>query len=88
MLAEFNFFAIFLLEAFTMTKLSEAQIGKHKVISIEGGASVKDKLLCQGVLPGKEIAVVTRKNNGPCVIEVGLTKIIIGGGMAEKIMVE
>ena len=88
MLAEFNFFAIFLLEAFTMTNLSEAQIGKHKVISIEGGASVKDKLLCQGVLPGKEIAVVTRKNNGPCVIEVGLTKIIIGGGMAEKIMVD
>ncbi len=88
MLAEINFFAIFLLEAFTMTKLSEAQIGKHKVISIEGGASVKDKLLCQGVLPGKEIAVVTRKNNGPCVIEVGLTKIIIGGGMAEKIMVD
>lgn len=88
MLAEFNFYAIFLLEAFIMTKLSEAQIGKHKVVSIEGGASVKDKLLCQGVLPGKEIAVVTRKNNGPCVIEVGLTKIIIGGGMAEKIMVD
>ncbi len=88
MLAEFNFLAIFLLEAFFMTKLSEAQIGKHKVVSIEGGASVKDKLLCQGVLPGREIAVITKKNNGPCVIEVGLTKIIIGGGMSDKIMVD
>lgn len=71
-----------------MTKLAEAPVGRYKVSSIEGGSSVKDKLLCQGILPGKEISIINRKKNGPCVIEVGLTKIIIGGGMADKIFVE
>ncbi len=69
-------------------KLCDAKPGKYRVISIEGGAHVKEKLLRQGVLPGKSIEVVTIQKHGPCVIQIGDTRMIIGSGMSTKIMVE
>ena len=40
------------------------------------------------VLPGKSIEVVTIQKQGPCVIQIGDTRMIIGSGMSTKIMVE
>lgn len=69
-------------------KLSGAGKGKYLVISIDSSSGLKEKLLRQGIIPGKEILVVEVRKKGPCVVQVDDTRMIIGAGMTEKIEVK
>jgi ferrous iron transport protein A len=72
--------------------LSLVQLAKDhpaKVIGIEGGEGIKQKLQNLGIREGVTIKKVTGiLTHGPIVVKVGHTQIGLGKGMASKIMVE
>lgn len=60
---------------------------KLTVVSLDGGDFFKEKLICQGILPGAEIEIINKRKNGPFILKVNKTKVIIGSGMTDKIFV-
>jgi len=68
--------------------LSEIRSGqKVKLVSIEAGRGLANRLVSMGLLPNVEITVINNSHPGPFVINVKGSKIMIGRGMAHKIMV-
>ncbi|RLF41941.1 MAG: ferrous iron transport protein A [Thermoplasmata archaeon] len=57
-----------------------------KIISIEGGYGLREKLTAMGLREGSIIRVIS--THGPVVIELKRGMISIGRGMAHKIRVE
>ena len=58
-----------------------------KITNIVGGRNVKQRLSALGLYPGSVIKMVTNDFGGPLIIEVNNSKIAIGRGMAQKILV-
>jgi Fe2+ transport system protein FeoA len=56
--------------------------------SVEGGRQLKGRLAALGLLPGAELEVIQNSGNGPFVIAVKGSRIVIGRGMAAKISVD
>jgi ferrous iron transport protein A len=70
-------------------KLTNLQVGKKaRVLKIDGGMNAKNKLRAMGILPGVDITVVQIIDRGPVVIKNGNTRLAIGRGMAEKVVVD
>lgn len=71
-------------------KLIDAEIGrKYKIVSISGGFLSKGRLLRLGVTPNsiielKRIAPLS----GPLMIKVNGSDIVIGRGVAKKVIIE
>lgn len=60
-----------------------------KVVSLNGGPRFKEKLLCQGILPGAVLKVLSGgRHHSPYVLKINDSKIVIGYGMAHRINVE
>jgi len=63
--------------------------GKKAVLrSIEGGRQLRSRLAALGLLPGAELEVIQNSGQGPFVIAVKGSRIVIGRGMASRIAVE
>jgi len=58
-----------------------------EIVNIMGGRNVKQRLSALGLYPGSVIKIVTNDFGGPLIVEVNNTKIAIGRGMAQKILV-
>ena len=58
------------------------------LIDIEGGRGIKSKLYSMGLVPGVSLTVVGQNGPGPVMIAVKDSRLAIGRGMAEKILVE
>lgn len=72
----------------TDIKLTDTEVSSLvKVISINGGDKLREKLLSMGILPGKNIEVLSVSKKGPVIIKSSDTRIVIGHGMASKISV-
>lgn len=56
-----------------------------KIVAIEGGRGLKQKLFLRGLFEGKVVRVVS--NNGTVTVEVDRSIVAIGRGMAQKIVV-
>jgi len=68
--------------------LSKVQAGETvQLVGIEAGRSLKSRLTAMGLVPNVEITVVNNSHPGPFVISVKDSKMILGRGMAHKIMV-
>jgi ferrous iron transport protein A len=68
--------------------LSTAKAGETvKLISIEAGRGLNSRLASMGLLPGVQVKVVSNGHPGPFVISVKDSKMMLGRGMAHKIMV-
>lgn len=62
-------------------------IGKYaEVNNIEGGELMGKKLMEMGVNKGAVIEML-RNDAGPLIIKVGETRLVLGRGMAQKVMV-
>lgn len=62
---------------------------KGKVVEIQGGHGMVNRLGAMGVRPGKRIVKVSSMlMRGPITIQIGNTRMAIGFGMANKIIVE
>ncbi|MBU1122579.1 MAG: ferrous iron transport protein A [Candidatus Omnitrophica bacterium] len=60
-----------------------------KVISVEGGTNLKDRLHNLGVKEGMVVKKITGSSwRGPVVVTMGRTQVALGVGMASKVMVE
>jgi len=58
-----------------------------KLAKIEAGRGLNSRLASMGLLPNVEITVVRNSHPGPFVISVKGSKMMLGRGMAHKIMV-
>ena len=66
--------------------LTQLRIGETaRIMTIEGGWGLKQKLFLRGLIEGKVVRVVS--NYGPVTVEVDRSVVAIGRGMARKIMV-
>jgi ferrous iron transport protein A len=70
------------------TPLSTIQTGKTvKLVSVEAGRGLNSRLTAMGLLPNVEITVINNGYPGPFVISVRGSRMMLGRGMADKIMV-
>ena len=62
---------------------------KVKVVRIQGGLGIRQRLSCLGIHPGDLIVVQTSGiMQGPIVVNIHGNKIALGRGVAAKILVE
>ena len=67
--------------------LTDAGVGrKVRVICVEGGQGMRGRLCAMGLTPGTRIEVVAN-GGGPMVLNVLGSRVMIGRGMAARIMV-
>ena len=59
-----------------------------KVSGIAGGANARKKLLDLGIRPGEMIEVISGHKNHPFLVRVGDSRVMIGWGMVEKVLVD
>ena len=71
----------------TLRQMHSGQSGK--VVQVQGGVGLANRLSALGVRPGKKITKVSSMlMGGPVTIQSGHTRMAIGFGMANKIIVE
>ena len=71
----------------TLRQMQSGQSGK--VVQIQGGFGLVNRLSALGIRPGKRITKVSSMlMRGPVTIQVGNTQVALGFGMANKIIVE
>jgi Fe2+ transport system protein FeoA len=56
--------------------------------TFEGGRQLRSRLAALGLLPGAELEVIQNSGQGPFVVAVKGSRIVIGRGMAARIAVE
>ncbi len=61
---------------------------KMRIKSVIGGHGLKAKLAAMGLANGMEIEVVSNNHRGPLIVKVLESRIMLGKGMAHKILVE
>ncbi len=73
----------------TITRpLSEIEEGQTvKIIKIDGGRGIRIRLTTLGLLPKTQVMVVHNGRSGPFVISVKNSKMALGRGVVDKIMV-
>lgn len=59
-----------------------------KLVEIQGGHGLRQRLSAMGLIPGQEVIVVNNGHPGPFVLKVRESKIVLGRGMADKIIVK
>ena len=70
-----------------LSKMDAGQSGR--VVEVQGGQGIVNRLNALNVRPGKEITKInTMLMRGPVTIEVGNARVAIGYGMAKRIIVE
>jgi len=69
--------------------LSGVDAGKNVIlIDIEGGRGIRSKLYSMGLVPGAKLTVLNQNVAGPIMINIKNSKLAIGQGIAQKIIVE
>ncbi len=70
------------------TFLTKAPVGKVlNIVGIDGGRAARLRLATMGLREGMSIRVAHATGGGPVVVEVGGSQLVLGAGMAEKIVV-
>ena len=69
--------------------LSLALPGKEVIlVAIHGGRGLRARLNSMGLNEGMKLKVLHSHGHGPCVVQAGGTRLILGHGMAHKIFVK
>lgn len=70
--------------------LTQMKSGEFGIITnIQGGLSMRSRLEAMGIVEGVELKKISAQfRRGPIVVEVKKTKVGIGFGMAQKILIE
>jgi len=58
-----------------------------KVAKVNAGRGLNSRLAAMGLVPNTELTVVSNNHPGPFVVTVKESKVMLGRGMAHKIMV-
>ncbi len=71
----------------TLVQMKEKQ--KGVILEIPAGAALQNKLMSMGIYKGREISKISHIGlKGPAAIKVGRSVMVLGHGMASKIIVE
>ena len=57
------------------------------VVKVNAGRGLNSRLASMGILPNTRIAIIRSAHPGPFVVSVNNTKMVLGRGVAEKIIV-
>ncbi|WP_455383031.1 FeoA family protein [Salinispira pacifica] len=57
------------------------------VVRLEGGSGFRSRVVAMGIVPGREIEVLTGRRRHPFLVRIGSTRIMIGWGMLDRIVV-
>ncbi len=69
--------------------LTIVQAGRRvRFVSVDAGHGLQGRLAAMGLVPGVEIEVLRNSLHGPFLIAVKGSRIVLGRGMAQKIVVE
>lgn len=69
--------------------LSMVAAGRRvKLVAVDAGKGLKGRLTAMGLVPDVEITVIGSGRPGPFIISVRGSKMVLGRGMAHKIMVK
>jgi ferrous iron transport protein A len=69
--------------------LAFARPGKEVILAvIHGGRGLRARLNSMGMNEGMKLKVLHSHGHGPCVIQTGDTRLVLGHGMAHKIFVK
>jgi ferrous iron transport protein A len=60
---------------------------KVRLVYIDAGQGLRGRLVAMGLVPGTILTVINNDRPGPFVISVKNTKVMLGRGMAQKIIV-
>ena len=72
----------------SLKPLSQIEAGATvKLVSVDAGVGLKQRLAAMGLLPNVEITVVRNWHCGRIIVNVKNTKVVLGRGMAHKVMV-
>ena len=70
-------------------RLAMVEAGRRvRVVGIEAGRALQARLASMGLFPGMELEVVRNVGQGPFVVAIKHSRMILGRGMAHKIVVE
>ena len=73
----------------TKMPLSDTKVGqKVSLLSIDACDELRSRLAAMGMVPNVIMTIVSNGNRGPFVVNVKGSKIVLGRGMAHKVMVE
>ena len=68
--------------------LSQVEAGQTvRLVSVDAGIDLKQRLAAMGLLPNVQITVVRNWHCGRIIVNVKNTKVVLGRGMARKVMV-
>lgn len=69
--------------------LTIIQAGRSvRLVAVDAGHGLQGRLAAMGLVPGVEIEVLQNSMHGPFLLAVKGGRIILGRGVAQKIMVE
>lgn len=72
----------------SLCKLAEIPSGtRARVVSLDGGPQSRGRLCAMGLVPGTEF-IVCENSGGPCNLRVRNCGLVLGQGMAKKIVCE
>jgi Fe2+ transport system protein FeoA len=60
---------------------------KVHIVGLNAGQGLQGRLAAMGLVPGAQVEVVMNSTKGPFIVSVKGTRIMLGQGMAQKIMV-
>ena len=61
---------------------------RARVVSTDGGSGFNQRLASMGIRPGVELRLMKGGPNGPVIIEVLGSRLVLGHGMAQRVFVE
>jgi len=68
--------------------LSLIKPGKNvRLVSITGGRFLQSRMMSMGLMQGTLIEVVKNRGDGPVIVSVKGSRLVLGRGMAQKILV-
>ena len=59
-----------------------------QLIKVAAGRNLNGRLLALGLIRGTEICIIANEGKGPLLIGLGMSRMTIGRGIAEKILVK
>ena len=61
---------------------------RARVVQIQGGRGLTQHLASMGILPGVVLSLIMGGPGGPVIVDLRGSRVIIGRGMAHRVMVE
>jgi ferrous iron transport protein A len=69
-------------------RLADLKTGEPaKVIAVEGGHGIRQRLALRGISEGRTVTLLSGRY-GPVVVDIGGSTVVIGRGMACRVLVE